>query len=664
MFPRTLGVAAAMSGRKYIYYVDAVGGNDSNNGLGPSSAWKTLSKVNISDYGRILYLYDRWSDNPPYYDFSGMPNGDLGTGWLSGTFTISSGSAINNPTLGSELTTDGGLETWTTATNLTSWTETIAGTSTVNQESSVKDAGAYAARLDVDASNSGCSISQAIVNSAAVWLMTSWRAKCSATTTKIVYRENGTGQVYPALTTSYATYYNTHRALAANTTVLLGKDESASKSIYLDAISIKQITFAECLAFRTERAPSTDVRATAAVTIPISGVLGGVAVKWDSTSNPQSGLLAYICGAYPGWIYLDKCVAGTWTNLIKVEMTTAEATKYMAGEFVEVTVDGTDVTLRYRGGTIGAVQTVSDAEIASNTLCGLFSTDSSVLIHNFAIDYRTTMVTPEVLPSNIEFNHQHDRRMVGPTTVGDMGGFSVEVDGTLTSISRARRVIEPTRGGLYSSRFEVRNGDYAGSVNSGERAEVYQPHNPSGTDIVETSASGELFYGISIYLPDDWVSPTEMDPTSGTLWNEVLQLHPSIPAAVPTVCLHVLDTIKLSNYGGNLDGTRKEWTYHEFSNGAIIRGQWIDFILRLKHALDLTGEIQVWRRDVGDADFTSVLSLTDVPTLLTSDAAPDNNHYWRRGVYRAEQTSELTNVLYQGPFIRGTTYADVVAALG
>jgi len=32
------------------YYVDATGGNDGNNGTSPSSAWKTISKVNSYDF--------------------------------------------------------------------------------------------------------------------------------------------------------------------------------------------------------------------------------------------------------------------------------------------------------------------------------------------------------------------------------------------------------------------------------------------------------------------------------------------------------------------------------------------------------------------------------------------------------------------------------------
>lgn len=56
--------------------------------------------------------------------------------------------------------TDGGLETWASATNLTNWTETIAGSSTVNRESTSVFQGDYACRIDIDSSNNNGYISQ------------------------------------------------------------------------------------------------------------------------------------------------------------------------------------------------------------------------------------------------------------------------------------------------------------------------------------------------------------------------------------------------------------------------------------------------------------------------------------------------------------------------
>lgn len=53
-----------------------------------------------------------------------------------------------------EKVTNGTCETWGSATDLTSWTESLTGTSTVNREASEQYAGTYCLRFDVDASKS------------------------------------------------------------------------------------------------------------------------------------------------------------------------------------------------------------------------------------------------------------------------------------------------------------------------------------------------------------------------------------------------------------------------------------------------------------------------------------------------------------------------------
>lgn len=63
------------------------------------------------------------------------------------------------PTM-TNLLIDGGLNIWTTATDLTYWTENLAGTSTVNREAAEKIEGDFSCRFDVDAINSEVAINQ------------------------------------------------------------------------------------------------------------------------------------------------------------------------------------------------------------------------------------------------------------------------------------------------------------------------------------------------------------------------------------------------------------------------------------------------------------------------------------------------------------------------
>lgn len=74
------------------------------------------------------------------------------------------GSTISAPVYapGTELLTDGGLETWISPTNLTEWVEQVGGSSTLNRESSDKHSGSYALRMDIDSNNAYCNAGQSV----------------------------------------------------------------------------------------------------------------------------------------------------------------------------------------------------------------------------------------------------------------------------------------------------------------------------------------------------------------------------------------------------------------------------------------------------------------------------------------------------------------------
>ena len=84
-----------------------------------------------------------------------------GTGSGNGEFVIGpTNKYIDFVDISNSVIVDGGMEAWLSATNLTNWTEVLAGTSTVNQEGSTQHSGTYCVRLDIDASNSGAYIYQ------------------------------------------------------------------------------------------------------------------------------------------------------------------------------------------------------------------------------------------------------------------------------------------------------------------------------------------------------------------------------------------------------------------------------------------------------------------------------------------------------------------------
>lgn len=96
---------------------------------------------------------------------------------------------------GAQKVTDGGFDNWASATNLTSWTEALGGTSTINREATTKRSGAYAVRGDVDAGDNDAYISQAVtlVAGAAYRLRVSY--KTAAGKTLFVQLTDSTGTV-------------------------------------------------------------------------------------------------------------------------------------------------------------------------------------------------------------------------------------------------------------------------------------------------------------------------------------------------------------------------------------------------------------------------------------------------------------------------------------
>jgi hypothetical protein len=109
----------------------------------------------------------------------------------------------------------------------------------------------------------------------------------------------------------------------------------------------------------------------------LSGLQCGVVMCLDNPANPQNFVICYHNCTN---LYLDKCVAGTYTNLITT------ATAYGAGRYVEIRRAGSSNVFQafYNGSQVGTDQTISDATIITNKYHGLFSTDASNTCADFS----------------------------------------------------------------------------------------------------------------------------------------------------------------------------------------------------------------------------------------------------------------------------------------
>lgn len=157
------------------------------------------------------------------------------------------------------LLTDGGLNIWTTETNLAHWTESIAGTSTINREATEKIEGDYSCRLDIDESNSVAYLFQncTLVSSRRYKLAVRYMNSIAGKTAKLMVR-NSAGNVWlksdgtwqaslnyldlPSSTT-YSLYeleFISHADYTSYSFYLIS-NSAASSSIYFDNISIEEL---------------------------------------------------------------------------------------------------------------------------------------------------------------------------------------------------------------------------------------------------------------------------------------------------------------------------------------------------------------------------------------------------------------------------------------
>lgn len=157
-----------------------------------------------------------------------------------------------------EVSTDGGLENWNSTTDLTSWTENIAGSSTVNRETSGVHGGTYCARFDIDASDNIAGIYQTVVLPVSTWCTLSFwyknsgniRIKWGLSSASTVWL-NGTtgawgGAVNNPLPVSTEWQYFSITFLSHSSYTSYDLDfqrmsgDGTSKSIYVDDISLKK----------------------------------------------------------------------------------------------------------------------------------------------------------------------------------------------------------------------------------------------------------------------------------------------------------------------------------------------------------------------------------------------------------------------------------------
>jgi len=148
------------------YYVKN-DGDDTKAGTSDALAWKTINKVNGETFSAGDNIYfnkgDTWREQltVPSSGSSGSPItiSSYGSGAdpiINGADLVSTWTAY----VPAQNLPNGNMESWAGATNLNTWVEGTAGSSSVNQESSEIHEGTYSCRFDIDASNNTAYIKQ------------------------------------------------------------------------------------------------------------------------------------------------------------------------------------------------------------------------------------------------------------------------------------------------------------------------------------------------------------------------------------------------------------------------------------------------------------------------------------------------------------------------
>lgn len=195
----------------------------------------------------------------------------------------------------------------------------------------------------------------------------------------------------------------------------------------------------------------------------------------------------------------------------------------------------------------------------------------------------------------------------------------------------------------------------------------------------ETPGTTPIYYGMSIYFPSATFSNDGGVSTGGYAWEITGQFHgpdtgcysqPNL--AIITQC-HNPDT-NCGGFGAThmifqvVGGDCVTPTVNLYDLGAYPTDQWIDIVLKIVWATDSTGTITTWTRTnkTGSLKQTKLDGTTAMPVITQanfymSSGVPVTKMYAKQGLYEEHQLAH-TNIIYEGPLVRASTFHDAALA--
>jgi hypothetical protein len=284
-----------------------------------------------------------------------IPDGDaLAAVASAATAAVGKVVATITPTIGAERLTNTGFETLGAggADVFANWIEAVGGTSTVNAEGTDVHTGSRACRFDVDATNGAANVRQGGLT-AHSWFQFSARLKASSGTPRAAVGTS-LNLFKPLLSTSYQLFTGTQRTASGTEAFFHRSDGSASKSIYVDEVSAKPITFSTAhilLGTRTTRSGTYTCHPTLSEFLQV-----GMLISYADDSNFVMMFLDHSGDQVRA--KLQKCIAGVYSSeLLAISVT------YGAGKALACMVNGTSYSLFYDNVQVGTTQTISDVSL-------------------------------------------------------------------------------------------------------------------------------------------------------------------------------------------------------------------------------------------------------------------------------------------------------------
>ena len=303
---------------------------------------------------------------------------------------------------------DGQFSAWTTVSNLTNWTETLAGTTTITRAGSIYRTAPYSVKFTVDASASISSIGQAVTLAAgAAHLVSIWHNIPVGATAQILIRDSASNVwlksdgTWSAVATGIALTgtgtwaqfkldFTSHASYTAYQCSIYNATGSESKSLYVDECVIAQV-------YTATLTPGDYDAATLAVEVKTqldtAGALTYSCVYDEATFKFTIGASAEIILRYwlttdAAWALLGFSMTYSYSSYIQASFTSWYAAIH-SGEILYC-ASGSTKTLRLIGIKNHNLQSTATIEVRYYSDAFLTQVDSETLTwHEGQIATRT-----------------------------------------------------------------------------------------------------------------------------------------------------------------------------------------------------------------------------------------------------------------------------------